>query len=62
MADRIAKIEACPDQAALEGFLVEDIQDLPVPYFYLKIWQVTARSPHQLVAYVVTWMKLLCTS
>ncbi len=35
-ADKIAKIKACPDQAALEGFLVEGIQDLPVPYSQLK--------------------------
>ncbi len=35
-ADKIAKIGACPDQAARDGFPVEDILDLPVPYSQLK--------------------------
>ena len=36
-ADRIAKIGACPDTAAMEGFPVTDIDDVPVPYSQLKI-------------------------
>ncbi len=38
VADRIAKIRACPNQAALDGFPVEDILDLPVSYSNSKTW------------------------